>query len=207
MRYMASTSLRCATLLATMLHATSAYAYTISLTGEATAYSDQTGGTFGISDVTGDPMAVTFSVSETTPPGGFNAQAIGPLTVGPYSITFTEDQWSAGPQGGGGTGIFLAPYDPVAISGPNGSISARAAGSFLVDNSGSLTWQIGFFQPGLGPEVLSISGTGQMVTPLPATLWLLLSGLGGLGALVRRRSRELVSPHSSRFIEKSEGCR
>jgi hypothetical protein len=55
--------------------------------------------------------------------------------------------------------------------------NASGIATWLLDGSGNLSWNV----------------SGAPVVPLPAAVWLLLSGLGGLGVISRRRKEEVAA--------------
>ena len=107
---------------------------------------------------------------------------VNPFGVGAYAISFTGNQWS-GSQQGGVTSLYLAPFDGVSISGPNGTAVDRAAGNFQFDSQGRLTWGLALMPRSCcaTSPAMQMPGVGTLV-PLPALpISNLLAAVNGVG--------------------------
>lgn len=79
---------------------------------------------------------------------------------------------------------LVAAYDPSLAGGTEyASATSVLAGAPVQYNNNSGNWRI---------ADVSISGSPASPVPLPATAWLLLSGVGGLGTLARKRSMSRI---------------
>jgi hypothetical protein len=134
-----------------------------------------------------DPWFGTFTITFDPAHSG----NLGPLALDAFSSTLPA---------GYGTFVFAQSGDLITIGddcGPgacviNGGFDQAAFG-FTVDASGNPTPKIADISGTGGPRIFGTSDLSVTPTPLPATLPLLITGLGSLGLLGWRRKRKVAA--------------
>lgn len=108
--------------------------------------------------------------------GGYTIDLTGTQNYSPIGGTFGSGTLNEGLTAGGAVGTALDFYEATPVTHKNAVVTpfanAQGDGFWYLSSNGDLTW-----------NVLAASSP----VPLPAAVWLLASGLAGLGAIGRRR--------------------
>ena len=128
-------------------------------------------------------LSGTFQLSSLTLFGGVNAANVIPGTLTGATIGF----------GGGSVALTSAPSNPGCLSG-NCDDTFSFGGSALAGLNGNTitlsNFQGNFFADHYSISEIGLSGIPVSTVPEPASFVLMLAGLGALGVVARRRTRQ-----------------